>query len=162
MVKLAHAAGMRTKHFRVTLTPDERQQLQRLIASGNAPARKLAHARILLKADSPPDQSGPFDADIAAAVEVSINTVERVRQRFVEEGLEAALVPRPVTAPRPTTLDGAGEARLIAEACSPPPDGRARWTLRLLADRLVELQVVDHISYETVRRTLKKTYSSPG
>lgn len=84
---------MRTKRYRVTLTPAERSALRQLIASGTAPARKLAHARILLKADVPPDASGPFDADIARAVEVSVNTVERVRQRFVEEGLEAALVP---------------------------------------------------------------------
>ena len=154
--------GMRTKHFRVTLTPVEREELQRLISSGSAPARKLAHARVLLKADSPPDQSGPFDVDIAAAVEVSVNTVERVRQRFVEEGLEAALVPRTPTMPRATKLDGRGEARLIVEACSPPPGGQGRWTLRLLADRLVELDIAESISYETVRRTLKKTSLSRG
>ncbi len=153
---------MRTKRFRVTLTPAERDELQHLISSGSAAARTLAHARILLKADSPPEVSGPFDADIAAAVEVSVNTVERVRQRFVEEGLAAALVPHVPTAPRPTKLDGRGEARLVAEACSPAPDGRPRWSLKLLADRLVELQVVESISYETVRRTLKKTCSSPG
>jgi len=147
---------MRTKRFRVTLTPAERDDLQHLISSGKAAARTLAHARVLLKADSPPDQSGPFDADIAAAVEVSVTTVERVRQRFVEEGLQAALVPRVPTEPRPTKLDGRGEARLIAESCSPPPNDRPRWTLQLLADRLVELQVVEAISYETMRRTLKK------
>jgi transposase len=133
-----------------------------LISSGSAPARKLAHARILLKADSPADQSGPFDADIAGAVEVSVNTVERVRQRFVEEGLAAALVPRLPSDPRPSKLDGRGEARLLAEACSPPPGGQDRWTLKLLADRLVELGIAESISYETVRRTLKKTCSSPG
>jgi len=153
---------MRTKRFRVTLTPAERDDLQRLISSGSAPARKLAHARILLKADSPADQSGPFDADIAGAVEVSVNTVERVRQRFVEEGLAAALVPRLPSEPRPSKLDGRGEARLLAEACSPPPGGQDRWTLKLLADRLVELGIAESISYETVRRTLKKTCSSPG
>lgn len=153
---------MRTKRFRVTLTPVERDELRQLISSGSAPARKLAHARVLLKADSPPDQSGPFDAEIARAVEVSVNTVERVRQRFVEQGLAAALVPKPATAPHPTKLDGRGEARLLAEACSPPPGGQDRWTLRLLADRLVELGIAESISYETVRRTLKKTCSSPG
>lgn len=153
---------MRTKRFRVTLTPSERDELRHLISAGKAAARTLAHARILLKADSPPEQSGPYDADIAAAVEVSINTVERVRQRFVEEGLQAALVPRLPTTPRPTLLDGRGEARLIAEVCSPPPGDRPRWTLQLLADRLVELQVVEAISYETVRRTLKKTSLSRG
>jgi transposase len=153
---------MRTKRYRVTLTPTERDELERLISAGKAPARKLAHARILLKADTPADERGRFDVEIAEAVEVSVHTVERVRQRFVEEGLEAALVPRPSTQARPTKLDGRGEARLIAEFCSPPPPDRARWTYQLLADRLVELKVVPSISYETVRRTLKKTCSSPG
>ena len=156
------AGGMRTKRFRVTLRAAERDALHHLIAAGTAPARKLAHARILLKADAPPDQSGTFDTDIAAAVAVSVNTVERVRQRFVEEGLAAALVPRPTTAPHPTKLDGRGEARLIAETCSLPPGGQGRWTLRLLADRLVELGIAESISYETVRRTLKKTSLSLG
>src|SRR5712692_1787779 len=142
MVSQWHACGMRTKRFRVTLTPAEREELQQLISSGVASARKLAHARVLLKADSPAAQSGPLDAAIAAAVEVSVSTVERVRQRFVEAGLAAALVPRPSTQAHPTKLDGRGEARLIAEVCSAPPGDRPRWTLKLLADRLVELQVV--------------------
>jgi transposase len=148
---------MRTKRFRVTLTPAERAGLSQLIAAGTAPARKLAHARILLKADTPPGERGLLDAEIARTVEVSVDTVERVRRRFVEEGLAAALVPRPSTAPHPVKLDGRGEARLIAEVCGPPPAGRDRWTLRLLAARLVELQVVEAISYETVRQRLKKT-----
>lgn len=152
---------MRTKRYRVTLTPAEREQLRSLISSGTAPARKLVHARVLLKADTSAGEHGLFDSDIAAAVETSVQTVERVRRQFVEEGLDAALVPKLPTAPRPTKLDGRGEARLIAEACSPPPAERGRWTLQLLADRLVELQVVESISYETVRRTLKKTSSSP-
>jgi transposase len=136
--------------------------LLRLISTGKAAARTLVHARILLKADTPPGEHGLFDVDIAAAVETSVNTVERVRQRFVEAGLQAALVPRVPTEPRPTKLDGRGEAQLIAVACSEPPGGRARWTLQLLADRLVELQVVEAISYETVRRVVKKVSSSPG
>jgi hypothetical protein len=148
--------GMRTKRNRVTLTPDERHDLERLISSGKTAARTLCHARILLKADTPSGEHGRLDADVAAAVEVSAATVERVRRRFVEEGLDAALVPKPASAPHLTKLDGRGEARLIAEACSPPPDGQARWTLRLLAGRLVELGIVEAISYETVRRTLKK------
>lgn len=162
MVELGDALGMRTKRFRVSLTPAERDELRRLIASGTAPARKLAHARVLLKADTPPGERSPFDVDIAAAVEVSVSTVERVRRQFVEEGLAAALVPRPSTQAHPTKLDGRGEARLIAEACSPPPGGRDRWTLKLLADRLVELDIAETLSYETVRRTLKKTSSSRG
>jgi transposase len=147
---------MRTKRYRVTLAPTERDELLQFIAAGSAPARKLAHARILLKADTPPGEHGTLDGDIAAAVEVSVHTVERVRRRFVEDGLAAALVPRPSTQAHPTKLDGHGEARLLAEACSPAPNGRARWTLQLLADRLVELQVVEAISYETVRGVLKK------
>ena len=149
--------GMRTKRFRVTLTPAEHAELHALISAGTAAARKLAHARILLKADTPPGERGLLDAEIARAVEVSVDTVERVRRRFVEEGLAAALVPKPSTAPRPVTLEGRGEARLVAEVCGPPPAGRDRWTLRLLAARLVELQVVESISYETVRQRLKKT-----
>lgn len=148
---------MRTKRYRVTLTPPERGELQQLISTGTASARKLAHARILLKADTPPGEHGLLDAEIARAVAVSVDTVERVRRRFVEEGLDAALVPKPSTQAHPTKLDGRGEARLIAEVCSPPPQGKARWALRLLAARLVELQVVESISYETVRQRLKKT-----
>jgi transposase len=147
---------MRTKRYRVTLTPEERTDLQQLISSGKAPARKLAHARILLKADTPAGEHGAFDDDIATAVEVSVATVERVRRRFVEEGLDVALVPKPSTAAHVTKLDGRGEARLLATMASAPPDGERRWTLRLLAAHLVELSVVDCISRETVRRVLKK------
>ena len=151
------------KKYKVTLTDQEREQLQGLIAAGKAGAKKLAHARILLKADAA--QGGPAwpDARIAEAVEVSVATAERVRQRFVEHGLEAALVRKEQDRPsRQRKLDGAAEARLVAVACSEPPDGRDRWTMQLLADRLVELRVVDSVSDETVRRTLQKTRSSRG
>lgn len=147
--------------YKVTLSADERQQLQELIASGKAAAKKLAHARILLKADAA--EGGPAwpDPKIAEAVEVSTDTVGRVRQRFVEQGLEAALVRKPQEKPsRPRLLDGRAEAQLIKLACSAPPDGQADWTMQLLADRLVELEVVPSISDETVRRALKKTPSS--
>jgi transposase len=147
---------MSTKRYRVTLPPEERADLQQLIGSGKAPARKLAPARSLLKADAPAGEHGAFDDASAAAVAVSVATVERVRRRFVEEGLDAALVPKPSTAPRATTLDGRGEARLLATMASAPPDGERRWTLRLLAARLGELSVVTSISRETVRRALKK------
>jgi hypothetical protein len=151
------------KKYIVTLTTEERQDLLDLIASGKGAAKKLAHARILLKADSSPGGSAWADGPIAQAVEVSIATVERVRQRFVEQGLEAALVRKPQERPsRELTLDGRAEAHLIALACSPPPEGRAVWTMKLLADKLVELEVVAAVSDETVRRTLKKTRSSPG
>jgi transposase len=147
----------------VTLTAEERQDLLDLIAAGKDAAKKLAHARILLKADASPGGPAWADGPIAQAVEVSIATVERVRQRFVEQGLEAALVRKKQERPsRELTLDGRAEARLIALACSPPPEGRAVWTMRLLADKLVELEVVAKVSDETVRRTPKETRSSPG
>ena len=151
------------KKYIVTLTNDERQSLHGFISAGKASALKLTHARILLKADAA--EGGPAwpDARIAEAAELSVATVERVRQRFVEQGLEAALCRKKQERPsRERKLDGAAEARLVALACSAPPDGRARWTMRLLADRLVELEAVDAVSDETVRRTLKKTKSSRG
>jgi DNA-binding transcriptional ArsR family regulator len=148
------------KKYPVILNETEREQLKRLIAAGTAPARKLTHARILLKADQSPEGPGWVDEAIADAVEVSQPTVSRVRKRYFEEGLEAALNRRPPNREYRRKLDGEREARLIALACSEPPEGRARWSLRLLADRLVELEVVDEeISYQTVRRTLKKTNS---
>jgi len=149
------------KKYLVTLTADERDQLTTMIAAGTAAAKKLAHARILLKADQ--SDGGPAWADdrIAEAVEVSTDTVARVRQRFVEHGLDRALVRKRQDRPsRERVLDGAAEARLLAVACSDPPDGRAGWTLRMLADKLVELEVVGSVSTETVRRCLKKTPSS--
>ena len=151
------------KKYKVTLTAEERQQLHDLVNTGKAAAKKLAHARILLKADAAPDGPAWTDEQIAEAVEVSRATVERVRQRFVEQGLDAALSRKPRERPaRQPKLDGRGEARLIALACSAPPQGRKEWTMKLLADRLVELEVVDTISDETVRRVLKKTRSSRG
>jgi len=153
--------GMHQKYV-VLLTEPERAHLEQLIAAGTAPARKLAHARVLLKADKGPGGPGWVDARIADAVEISQPTISRIRQQFVEAGLEAALnrrAPRRVYARK---LDGEQEARLIALACSAPPAGHARWTLRLLADKLVELEVVETVSHETVHRVLKKTNSSPG
>jgi transposase len=146
------------KKYRVTLTAEERQGLQELIAAGKAAAKELAHARILLQADAAPGGPAWTDERIAEAVEVSCATVERVRQRFVEHGLEAALVRKPQDRPsRLPKLDGRAEAHPVALACSKPPGGRAEWTMQLLADELVELEVVDSISDETVRRTLQKT-----
>jgi transposase len=151
------------KRYKVTLDAQERQDLHDLIAAGQAAARKLTHARILLKADAAEGGSAWPDHQIADALEVSVATVERVRQRFVEEGLDAALDRKRRERPaREVKLDGRAEARLIALACSAPPEGRAVWTMRLLADKLVELEVVDSISDETVRLALKKTRSSPG
>jgi len=151
------------KKYKVTLTAEERQQLQGLIATGKAAAKKLTHARILLKADAADGGPAWDDQQIADATEVSTDTVARVRQRFVEHGLEAALTRKKQDRPsRERKLDGRAEARLIALACSAPPDGRKEWTMKLLADRLVELEVVDSVSDETVRRVLKKTNSSRG
>ena len=149
------------KKYLVTLTAVERDQLTALIAVGKAAAKKLAHARILLKADQSDGGPGCTDGEVAEAVEVSTDTVARVRQRFVEQGLDAALVRKKQDQPsRERVLDGAAEAKLLAVACSDPPDERKRWTLRMLADKLVELEVVDTVSTETVRRRLKKTWSS--
>ncbi len=151
------------KKYKVTLTAEERNSLQGLIAAGKASAQKLAHARILLKADAAPGGPAWTDARIAEAVEVNVTTVERVRERFVDQGFEAALVRKQQARPsRERKLDGQAEAHLIALACSEPPQGRTRWTLRLLADQLVELEVVDTVCPETVRQVLKKTNSSRG
>jgi transposase len=141
----------------VTLTDREREHLRQLLAAGTAPARQLTHARILLKADRGASGPGWVDARIAEAVEVSQPTISRVRRQYVEQGLEAALNRRAPRREYRRKLDGAQEAQLIAVACSAPPTGQARWTLRLLADKLVELEVVEDVSYQTVRRVLKKT-----
>jgi transposase len=149
------------KKYHVRLDEAERAFLTDLVTIGTAAARTLTHARILLKADVGPDGPGWTDARISEALEVSVATIERVREALVELGLDAALWRRRPPA-RPRKLDGAAEAQLIAVACSAPPAGRTRWTLRLLADKLIALEVVDTICPETVRLTLKKTYSSPG
>lgn len=151
------------QRYVVGLEEAERENLSRLIKNGKGAARKLAHARILLHADRAAGDSWRTDEEIAAALAVSVDTVERVRRRFVEEGLEAALERRPsARAPRQRVIDGEAEAKLIALCCGSPPKGRARWALRLLADKLVELEIVEQVSHETVRVTLKKTSSSPG
>jgi len=149
------------KKYTVTLTDAERTELKRLVAAGTAPARKLTHARILLKADQSPQGAGWVDERIAEAVETSQPTVSRVRKQYVEEGLEAALNRRAPNREYHRKLDGEQEARLIAVSCGEPPKGRARWSLRLLADKLVELEIVEEVSYQTVGRILKKTNSSP-
>ena len=145
------------KRYRVTLTAEEREALDHMISRGKADARKLAHARVLLQADASEGGSDWTDTRIAEAVRVSVRTIERVRQRFVEEGLEAALLPRPSPRIYARKLDGAQEAKLLALACSEPPEGKRRWTLRLLAEQMVELEVGGELSHETVRQTLKKT-----
>jgi transposase len=149
------------KKYKVTLTAEERNSLQDLIAS-KAAAKKIVHARILLKADAAPGGPAWTDARIAEAFEIDVSTVQRLRERFVEQGLDAALDRKKQDRPsRQRTLDGKAEARLIALACSEPPLGRVRWTLRLLADQLVELEIVDTVSTETIRRALKKNELKP-
>jgi len=144
------------KKYIVRLSDEERAQLTELTRKGKAAAYKIRHAHILLKADA--DGPAWTDERIAASFSVSVNTVRGVRQRLVEHGLEAALNRKPQAHPsRMPRLDGAGEARLLALRCSTPPAGRARWTLRLLAEQAVALEIVETISHETVRQTLKKT-----
>jgi transposase len=145
------------KKYRVTLTSEERLGLEQLLSQGKAAARKLTRARILLKADASPEGPDWTDDDIHQALEVGLATIARVRQAFVEQGLQATLTPRPKYQHRARKLDGDQEAHLIALACSQPPPGRKCWTLRLLADALVELGQVTDVSPETVRQTLKKT-----
>jgi transposase len=146
----------------VRLTAEERMQLTELISTGRRAASVLARARILLKADA--SEGGPAwsDGEIAEAVETSLASVHRVRQACVEDGVAAALTRKRPTGRQYRKLDGAQEARLVALACSTPPEGRVRWTLQLLADRLVELEVVEAIGRECVRTTLKKMTSSRG
>ena len=145
------------KKYRVTLTRAEREELGSLLARGKSDVRRIKHAQILRKADQA--EGGPAwpDARIAEALQVGITTVERVRRRFGEEGLASALSPyRGGKRIYQRKLDGTQEAHLIALACSKPPEGCGRWTLRLLARRMVELAYVDALSHETVRQTLKK------
>jgi transposase len=146
----------------VRLDPEEREQLLALVNTGRAAAVKLLHARILLKADVDAGGRRWTDAEIAQALDTSAATVHRVRQTWVEQGLEAALARKRPTGRQYRKLDGVQEAQLIAMACSAPPEGRVRWTLTLLADKLVELAIVDTISAECVRTTLKKTTSNRG
>ena len=150
------------KKYRIKLTPEEQQELKKLVSRGRAAAYKQTHARILLLSDEAQADGAMKDEDIARALQISLATVERVRRRCVEEGIEAALERRKQLRRRPKKLDGAAEAHLIALACGEPPEGRASWTLKLLAERLVECEITGAVSTETVRKTLKKTNSSPG
>jgi len=141
----------------VRLTEAERQTLEELLSKGRHAAATATRARILLKADESEAGPGWKDGEILQALDTSLSTIHRTRQDWVESGLEAALYRRKPTGYRPRKLDGAQEARLIALACGPAPEGRARWTLKLLAQRMVELDIVPSLSAECVRSTLKKT-----
>ena len=150
------------EEVQVGLAEEEQEELMALVSNGRAAAYRQTHARILLLCDENQADGAMKDEEIARALKVGTATVERVRRRCVEEGLEAALGRRQQLNRRQRKLDGAGEARLMAMACSQPPEGRAAWTLRLMADQLVECEIVGSISTETVRQTLKKRNSSPG
>ena len=148
--------------YLVTLTADERGDLESLVSTGKTAARRVTHARILLLTDQPPSGPGWPDAQIMEALSVGESTVLRVRRACVLDGLSAAIDRKTHARFKPRKLDGAGEARLVTLACSKAEDGRSRWTIQMLADKLVELNVVDTISEECVRQTLKKTNSSLG
>ncbi len=152
---------MKQKYF-VKLTQAERSQLKELISSGEASAREIRRAYILLKSDSSPDGPGWKYKAICEAYEVSSLTVYNVRKNYVESGLERAILRKKPERVYERRLDGEGEAQLVTLACSQPPDGYVRWTLRLLQDRIVRLEIVESISHETIRQTLKKTSSSLG
>jgi transposase len=151
---------MPQKKYIVTLTSEERQQLEQISRTGKASAYQITRARILLKADTSQSEENWKDAEISAALDVSVATIERLREQFVEEGVPKCLQRK--TRMYERLLDGEQEAKLVAIACSEAPAGRSRWTLRLLSERVVELGYVEQISYETVRQTLKKMNLSLG
>ena len=153
---------MPAKRYKVTLSPEERQALLALVSKGKAAAYKLTRARMLLHSDQGPEGPAWSDQRIAVALEVSPKTVERTRQTWVEVGLEAALRRKTRSRAGHVKFDGEAEAQLIALACSQPPEGRVRWTLHLLADKLVEMTHFDRISHETIRQHLKKMNLNRG
>ena len=153
---------MPAKKYKVTLTDDERENLTRLVSKGKAAARKITRARILLLADDSQAGASWSDERIVEALGISRRTVERTREKCVESGLEGALTHKRTPRPQTKRLDGEAEARLVQLACTEAPDGRERWTMQMLADKLIELEIIETISDETVRTTLKKMNSNPG
>ena len=147
---------MSAKKYRVRLTKKQRKELKKLTHSGVISARKLNRAQVLLLSDEGRTDGRKTDQEIAEVLEISTATVVRIRQRFVQEGLAAALTEKPRPG-KPRQLSGKDKAAVVALACSDPPEGYARWNLRLLADKLVELELVDHISHTSVKEVLKKT-----
>jgi len=150
------------KRYRVTLTEAERVNLRKLVSVGKAAARRIVRARVLLLADQAEGGAAKSDAEIVESLGCGRASVERIRQQFVEDGLEAVLNPKPSQRVYERKMDGKAEAHLIALACGAPPEGRSRWTLRLLGDQMVALEHVESVSFETVRRVLKKTNLSLG
>jgi transposase len=154
---------MSQHRYLVTLSPDERDRLTHLIRAGSSPAYRQVVARVLLKLDRSEGEPPPSDEQIAEALEISRRTVIRIKERFAKEGLDATLGRKyPQTRPERRRITGQEEAHLIALACGPAPEGQQHWTLRLLADKMVDLEYVDQVSHETVRQALKKMNSSPG
>jgi len=151
---------MKAPRYKVTLTLEERGQLEELTRSGKTAASKFIHARALLLCDAGTHGDPWKVADVATALGITTRTIEHLKARFVEEGIEAALVRKPAVKPPQITFDGAFDARLTALACSPAPAGRARWTVRLLAEKVVELQIASSVSTMSIHRSLKKTRSS--
>ena len=150
------------KKYKITLTPKERKELNIIINKGHASARRRKHAEILLRADQAKGQHGWKDVDVAEAYGISLRTVERIRERFVTEGFEAALQPKAEQKNRARKFDGDKEAKLITLACGKPPEGYARWTLQLLADSMVELKYMESVSHQGVKNVLKKMNLSLG
>lgn len=151
------------KKYIVRLSQQERQDLKRFISSGKRPAQLFTRARILLKADQGEEGPGWPDEKISQALDVTVQTVERIRKQLVEKGVDAVLNRQEYTQKvSRKKIDGDAEGHLVALSCGRPPEGRSNWSLRLLADRMVELGYLESVSYETVRKTLKKTRSSPG
>ena len=153
---------MPAKKYVVTLCDQQRQELERIAASNKRSLRERTRARILLLADTARPEGGLKDTDISQAVHTCVLTVGRVRRRFYEEGQEAAFKHKPQQNRKQRLLDGEAEAHLIALTCSTPPEGHKRWSLHLLQDRLIQERIVDTVSHETVRQTLKKMTLNPG
>ena len=151
---------MKAPRYRITLTQEERGQLEDMTRSGKTAASKFIHARALLLCDAG-EHGNPWKvADVAEALGITTRTIEHLKERFVEEGIEAALVRKPAVKAPKLTFDGSFDARLTALACSPAPAGRARWTVRLLAEKVVELKIASKVSTMSIHRSLKKTNSS--
>jgi transposase len=153
---------MPSKKYMVDLTPSERSEVSKITNKGKTAAYKINHARILLKADINQEGGGWTDSKISESLNIGHATIERVRKRFVEEGIESALNRREQKKRRQRIIDGEKEAALIAIACSETPRGKSHWTLQMLADKMVELKVVEQVSIETIRQSLKKTNLNLG
>jgi transposase len=148
--------------YKVTLTKEEHDQLQAVLSKGKHSSQQYRNACILLNSDEGPYGNKLSNEQIAQVLQVNSKTVERVKQRFVEEGFDACMDRKPYPAKGPKKIDGDFEAHLIALSCSKAPEGYAQWSLRMLADKVVKLEYIDSVSHETVRQVLKKTKSNPG